>query len=257
MSLELPVRLSTIDEARFGFRTAIASQVPRGALSDLMNFCHSNSVVLLIARCLTTELQTVQTMERKGFLLMDTLVYYAQDLVKHPIPQDTAQVKVRSVQPGEEHAVKAVAAESFREYFGHYHADERLDRAKCDAIYPDWALRSCVSRDVADEVLVAELSGSVVGFATLRLNSAEEGEGVLFGIAPQAQRRGIYRSFMIQGMNWCLSKGARRMVVSTQITNVAVQKVWVRIGFEPSHAWYTLHKWFDDPGEANDDLDTF
>jgi GNAT superfamily N-acetyltransferase len=215
-----------------------------------MSFCDSNRVVLLIARCLVTELQTVQSMEREGFSLMDTLVYYARDLEKHPIPQDTAQVKVRSVQPGEEYAVKAVATESFHGYFGHYHADARLDRAQCDAIYSDWSFRSCVSRDVADEVLVAELDGSVAGFATLRLNSPEEGEGVLFGIAPRAQRRGIYRSFMIQGMKWCLSKGATRMVVSTQITNIAVQKVWVRVGFEPSHAWYTFHKWFDRAGDV-------
>lgn len=181
---------------------------------------------------------------------MDTLVYYKRDLVKNPIPPDTGQAKVRSVQPGEEHAVKAVAAESFRGYFGHYHADERLDRAKCDAIYPDWAFRSCVLRGVADEVLVAELHNSVVGFATLCLNSPEEGEGVLFGVSPRAQKRGIYRSFMISGMEWCLSKGATHMVVSTQITNIAVQKVWVRIGFEPSHACYTFHKWFNGIREA-------
>jgi GNAT superfamily N-acetyltransferase len=85
-----------------------------------------------------------------------------------------------------------------------------------------------------------------VGFATLRLNNPEEGEGVLFGVGPLAQGQGIYRSFMIHGMEWCLQQGMTRMVVSTQITNIAVQKVWTRLGFEPSHAYYTFHKWFDD-----------
>ena len=246
MSSDFPqVYLSTLAEERFGIRTARAPQVTLDVLPSVMDYCRANGVVLLIARCLASELEAVQAMEREGFSLMDTLVYYARDLVRTPIPPDTGKIPVRPVQPGEEDAVKIVATASFRGYFGHYHADDRLERAKCDEIYPDWAFRSCVSRDVAHEVLVAELDESIVGFATLRLNTPEEGEGVLFGIAPAAQRRGIYRSFMIRGMEWCLSKGAIRMAVSTQIVNVAVQKVWTRVGFEPSYAYYTFHKWFE------------
>ena len=69
-----------------------------------------------------------------------------------------------------------MATEAFRGYYGHCHADQRLDRAKCDEVYRDWALRSCLSRDVADQVLVAVLDGSIVGFGDLRLNTPEEGE---------------------------------------------------------------------------------
>lgn len=239
------VHLSAIDEARFGIRTARVSHVTGDSLPSVMRFCRSHDVRLLIARCKASDLGVAQAMERVGFLLMDTLVYYARDLLRSPIPADIGKVPVRPIQPGEEGDVRQVAADSFRGYFGHYHADERLDRAKCDEAYIDWAFRSCVLPDVADQVLVANLEGRVSGFATLRLNSADEGEGVLFGVASWAQRRGIYRSFMVQGMQWCLSKGATRMVTSTQITNIAVQKVWTRLGSEPSHAYYTFHKWFD------------
>lgn len=240
-----PVLLSPIDGKRFGISVARASVVALDTLPPVNDFCRQNRVALLIARCSASELGVAQAMERDGFSLMDTLVYYARDLAKTPIPSDTGKVPIRPVRPKEEDAVQRVAAESFQGYFGHYHADERLGRKECDEVYTSWALRSCTSRDVADEVLVAELDGNVVGFATLRLNSPEEGEGVLFGVAPSAQGHGIYRSFMIGGMNWCLSKGLTRMVVSTQITNTAVQKVWTRVGFEPSHAYYTFHKWFD------------
>ncbi len=181
---------------------------------------------------------------------MDTLAYYRRDLAKSPIPRDTGQAVIRPVNAGEEHAVRAVAAEAFKGYAGHYHADEKLERPLCDAIYPDWAFRSCISRDAAREVLVAELKGSIVGFATLRMNNSEEAEGVLFGVLPRARRRGIYRSLMIQALNWCLMKGAAHMAISTQITNIVVQKVWVRLGLEPSHSQYTLHKWFDRAGQV-------
>jgi GNAT superfamily N-acetyltransferase len=184
-------------------------------------------------------------MEREGFLLMDTLLYYARNLATAPVPEDTGSVPIRPVRPGEEDDVMRVAAESFRGYYGHYHADPRLDCEACDAVYSSWAYRSCVSRDVADEVLVADVDGAVAGFATLRLNTPAEGEGVLFGVAPAAQGRGIYRSFMVEAMRWCVEQGAEDMVVSTQVSNTAVQRVWARLGFTASRSYYTFHKWFD------------
>jgi len=244
-SNQLLVSLSPIDEERFGIRSARASGVTLDTLPPVMDFCRAHGVVLLIARCLTSELRVAQAMEQEGFTLMDTLIYHARDLVKTPIPPDTGKVPIRPVRPGEEDDVKNVAAKVFRGYFGHYHADDRLDRKKCDEVYADWAFRSCVSRDVADEVLVADLDGSIVGFATLRLNSSEEGEGVLAGVVPSARKQGIYLSLLIRRLESCLSKGARRMVISTQITNIAAQKNWARVGFEPRHAYYTFHKWFD------------
>jgi GNAT superfamily N-acetyltransferase len=240
------VYLSQIDKERFGIQVARAPLVTLAILSSVIAFCRANKVSLLIARCLVDQLQTVQAMEREGFSLMDTLVYYVRNLLSTPIPKDAGEIPVRPFLPGEEAKIEAVAADSFRGYFGHYHADSRLDPVKCDEAYVSWALRSCLSREAADEVLVADSSGRIVGFSTLRMNDSEEGEGVLFCVAPSAQGRGIGRSIMIHGMEWCVSKAAKRMIISTQITNVAIQKVWIRLGFEPSHAYYTLHKWFDD-----------
>ena len=176
---------------------------------------------------------------------MDTLVYYSIDLINTRIFSDNGKVTIRKVRLGEEDRVKAVAGEAFRGYYGHYHADERLDDFKCDEVYISWAVNSCVSRDFADEVLVAELNGRVVGFATLRINSSDESEGVLFCVDSSAQRMGIYRSFMIHGMRWSVSKGMRNMVVSTQLINTRVQKVWTRLGFAIRNSYYTFHKWFD------------
>ena len=141
--------------------------------------------------------------------------------------------------------MRLIAAESFRGFFGHYHADPRLDRAKCDETYVSWAVRSCVLREIADEVLVAELERNIVGFISLRLNNPEEGEGILNFVVPRVQGRGIYRHLLVGGMEWCLSKGATCMIISTQIINVAVQKVWTRLGYELTHSYYTFHKWFE------------
>lgn len=240
-----PVALSALDEERFGIRTAKAPAVTAALLPAVLDVCRRERVALLIARCDAADVAAAQALEAAGGFLTDTLVYYARTLADAPEPVEHGAPPVRPVRPGEEGTVEAVAAAAFRGYLGHYHADPRLDRAACDAVYTSWALRSCRLREVADEVLVAERDGRIVGFATLKLNGPEEGEGILFGVAPEAQGLGVYRALMVNGLAWCRAKGARRMVVSTQITNAAVQRVWTRLGFELRHAVYTFHAWFD------------
>jgi GNAT superfamily N-acetyltransferase len=241
----VPVEFSAVDSDRFSVRVARARQVTNSNLTEVIDFCGSSKIDLLIARLDSRDLQTAQKMEHLGFFLADTLVYYAFDLGKRVVPDDSPKAIIRSCQDQDSIRVRAVAAAAFRDYRGHYHADPRLENKDCDEAYTSWAERSCTSREVADEVLVAEHAGSIVGFATLRMNSTDEGEGVLFGVAPEAQGLGIYRSFMINGIRWCKMRGANRMIVSTQVTNVAVQKVWCRVGFEPSHSDYTFHMWFE------------
>jgi GNAT superfamily N-acetyltransferase len=209
-----------------------------------LDFCAAGKIDLLVARCGTSDLEAVHSMESAAFLLMDTLVYYSFDLAKKEIPEDPCEVRVRRLQPGDEVEIPKLAAAAFKGYRGHYHADPRLDSRKCDEAYRSWAERSCTTREAADEVLVADLGGKAAGFATLRLNSPQEVEGLLFAVAPESQGMGVCRLFMIRSLQWCRDKGAKRMVISTQVTNVSMQKVWCRTGFEPSHSYYTFHKWF-------------
>ena len=62
-------------------------------------------------------------------------------------------------------------------------------------------------------------------------------------MAPEAQGRGAGRSLMVEELKSCKAE-ASEMVISTQVTNVAVQRVWCRVGFAPAHSYYTFHKWF-------------
>jgi ribosomal protein S18 acetylase RimI-like enzyme len=237
------IAFSEIDSERFAVRVARA-QVEGKNLSQIIDFCVAEQIKLLIARCATKELRTVQEMESRGFLLMDTLVYYSFDLAKRTIPNDAPRTRIRKFVRGDTAQVETVAAAAFKGYRGHYHADPRLDRRKCDEGYVSWAVRSCTSKQIATEVLVAEIDKKIVGFLTLRLNSPKEMEGLLFGVAPEGQGIGVGRSLMLNGLELCKKKQARRMLISTQVTNVAVQRVWCRVGFEPAYSYYTFHRWF-------------
>jgi ribosomal protein S18 acetylase RimI-like enzyme len=234
------ITLSAVDEERFGIRTARASAFKQDDLPSVLDFCHANHVDFLIARCPGCDLASAQAMEQHGFLLMDSLIYYARPL-KTPVP--ALEISVRRVVPEEAEKVSALAAEAFRDYGGHYHADSRLDRGKCDEVYPSWAYRSCVSRQVADEVLVTEQEGEIVGFVTLKSRNLQEGEIPLYGVLPTLQQKGLGRGLIIAALNWFHSRGFERVSISTQVTNLASQKVWIRLGFEPAEVFYTFHKW--------------
>jgi hypothetical protein len=130
-----PVALSPIDEKRFGIRIARASAITVESLPGVLEFCRQQSVGMLIARCAVADLAAAQAMEREGFLLMDTLVYYARDLRHPPLPRPSAEPIVRPCRPKDEPRVRQIAAEAFRAYLGHYHADPRLDRRLCDEAY--------------------------------------------------------------------------------------------------------------------------
>jgi GNAT superfamily N-acetyltransferase len=238
------MELSALDEARFGVRTAIARSVAAAEVDELLDRCRSEEVELLVARCRASDLPAAQALERAGALLMDTLVYFAVSLDR-PIPDDGAGTTIRLVRrDSDAPAVGSVAAEAFKGYVGHYHADPRLAPDACDATYVSWAERSVLDPTVADEVVVGELDGRIVGFATVRQSSPEEAEILLNAVAPAAQGRGVYRSLLVRAMRWAADIGAERLVVSTQLVNIAPQKAWVRLGFEPAHAVYTFHRWF-------------
>lgn len=239
------IELSTLDEERFGVRTAKSKDFTWPDIPEILTQCGQSHIQLLVARCPTSDLKTAQELERRGFLLMDTLVYYEHNLHLTNVIVHDEKIIIRGILPGEAEDVRTLATESFKGYRGHYHADSRLDVHQCDAVYTDWAYNSCISKNFANEVLVAVLDDEIVGFATLRINDPKESEVVLNGVLPKTQRMGIYRMLIENSLIWSSRRGMKRIIISTQITNIAVQKVWVRVGFQPTSSFYTFHKWFD------------
>ena len=68
-------------------------------------------------------------------------------------------------------------------------------------------------------------------------------EIVLNAVRPESQGHGLYPALVIAALHRSVELEAVRCIVSTQVGNVAAQKVWVRTGFEPSHAVHTFHLW--------------
>ena len=88
------VVLSPLDEARSGYRTAQAKGVIAENLPLVLDYFRNSRIQLLIARCHVSDIQAAQAMEKEGFFLTDTLVYYRRDLLRPiPLPMSAAEIR--------------------------------------------------------------------------------------------------------------------------------------------------------------------
>ncbi len=239
------LRLSEFEESRFGVRTARVECVRADDVPLVLEFAAEHGVAMLIARCDAADPGAAQALEDAGARLMDTLIYYERDLERRPPDASLADERMRPLKrddPADLEAMAAIARSSFADYYGHYHADSRLDRRSADEAYVDWAVRSGRG-ELADQVIVAEVDGEPAGFGTFRVDPDGAGDFVLAAVSPDARQHGLYRAIAAAGMLWTQQRGATRYYSSTQIGNIAVQKVWCRLGMEPARAITTFHLW--------------
>ncbi|WP_140633005.1 GNAT family N-acetyltransferase [Methylibium rhizosphaerae] len=243
MSLEL----SPLEHARFGFVTARGELAPEASIDAVLQRAHELGAEVVMLRVPTSNLRGAQQALAEGAILADTLVYY-EAAVGDPAPVTLAAgLHHRMLGPQDAQEVETLARAAFRDYVGHYHADDRLSREAADETYASWASRSCEGPPVADAVIgVEDNDGSIVGFITLR-RAGELASIELNAVSPDHQRRGIYAGLVGLSMNWASQQGCRKVSVSTQLNNVSVQKVWCRFGFEPARSYYTLHLWIPAP----------
>ncbi|MCX5794447.1 MAG: GNAT family N-acetyltransferase [Elusimicrobia bacterium] len=241
-----PAVLSPLDQKRFGVRTAKAADFNSAQWPRLSSFCRDKGVEFCIARCSADDLDAARTLEAQGFRLADTLVYYQRLLPGGLDGVPEPSIEVRPLRRGEERPVRELARRAFRGYPGHYRCDGRLPRRACDEVYADWAYREARAHHRGERcVRVAERNGHVAGFLSIRFNSPQEAEGVLFAVCPRLGRQGVGQTLMRDGVAFCAGRRARRMIISTQVTNLRSQRCWIRCGFEPLRFVHTFHKWFD------------
>lgn len=239
----MPIEPNNLEAARFGVVAARVTDA-QASMAEIDAAARAKGVQMLTTRVDVGDLSRVHGLEEAGYRLMDTLVYYSRDLdgVPDPAPSPEGEV-LRPATSADAPAVGQVAQAAFAGYFGHYHADPRLDDAAADAAYVEWAETSVKIASPRRPAIVAVQTNRIVGFSTLCINSDAEIEIVLNAVHPDVQRRGLYRRLIEHGLAAGRAAGCIRAILSTQINNYAVQRVWSRIGFVHDHSLYTFHKW--------------
>lgn len=239
--------LSPLDSQRFGFPVAKGTfNEPEGG-EKIADAARRIGARLAVVRLPAQFLDSVQSLEAYGAILCDTLVYYRMKLDTPPASQIEDGFFCSAATTNDADGLESLARTTFSGYFGHYHADPRIDAAVRDEIYPIWARRTCLDTDAASHVLVIRTgNGDLIAFLAIKNHSHGQFEIVLNGVSPKHRRKGLYSFLIDECRRWSFRQSGSELSVSTQITNVAVQRIWCRAGFEPSGYFYTFHLWLDD-----------
>lgn len=93
-----------------------------------------------------------------------------------------------------------------------------------------------------DICFVAEAAGTLIGYAALEHSFYERGFIAMLMVAPEYRRQGVASGLMQVVETHCTSN---RIFTSTNQSNMPMQQLLTRLGYEPSGTMYHLDE--DDP----------
>jgi len=200
----------------------------------------------LAAKVDGAELTALQTLEARGFRLVDCLVTYFYDCHRDPPPPMKQLGAIRDYQPSDREAILSIAERMLAEYGGRFSFDPWLPRDAVRRLYVEWA-RSACDGSMANRLLVGERHGRLVGFLGYRMQPRP-----LQGLEIRIAGQGI-SAVLPEGTGLYPALLARAIVVDrvvtydfaefdTPIQHVLTQRIFQRMGFHFARSKYTLHR---------------
>lgn len=237
-----PFSKSALDSQRFGIAIFRGRVEQESDLREVTRLGEQGEADMVIVRVDAARTPWAQALGAGGALLCDTLVYWSCAAERFAVPdQATEGIAIRLADASDAVALEALIRSSFTDFGGHYHSDLRLPSAAATEGYVEWGL-NLLERGAT---FVAEQNGKLIGFLSATLTLEDRvGEIVLNGVAPEGRQQGVYRSLVAAAGLELLRRGARTVASSTQVGNIAPQRVWARCGLLPVRAEHTFHHWY-------------
>jgi GNAT superfamily N-acetyltransferase len=139
-------------------------------------------------------------------------------------------------------ATLSIVADSFEGYLNHYVYNEQIPAAVARDGYVDWARRTIADTESAAVLLREE--GEAIAAATLRFHVAGPTvvcEVELAAVASSRQSAGVYQDLWGVIRQAAHDAGAERLIISTQASNMKVQRAWARLRLLPLASFDTVH----------------
>lgn len=236
------VRPSDAESARFG-RSVVRVDVGRSEASDVARALAEAQADVLIVRfdARRRDIARIVAATDRVVLPAGTLTYWEREAGPLKSFQRDPSLQVLSIDVlGEESrsVVESIIRDSFAAYPNHYAVNPFFAPELAEAGYVEWALSRI--GDETGHVLVLTDSDEPIGVATLT-DLGDEVEIELAGLVARAQGRGAYGALLEACAELAWDLGRSRLVISTQVDNVRVQRAWVRCGFKPFTAVETVH----------------
>jgi RimJ/RimL family protein N-acetyltransferase len=163
-----------------------------------------------------------------------TLIYWGIDL-------DHQRSQQPSVPPADEPKVRltkgittldSLIAETFRDYPSHYAFNPYLPKNTTELAYRGWV--KVLSLDPAAQCQIIYSAGDApAGIGISKQVTSEVVEVLIAGIAETHQNQGLYQILLTELIRSARNETSQRLVISTQASNIVVQRVWARVGLRP------------------------
>lgn len=171
----------------------------------------------------------------------DSLLYYKNDLQKSNDSDFRNNFSFECVGEANKDCLNKIIPVIFSNYQNHYFSNPLLDRSKIISGYIEWAM-SYSNVENGKIAWIVKDREKDVAFATCYYDENKKMcDGILYGVMPEYAGRGVYSDLITFTKSFFKRKGYEQMYVSTQLQNVAVQKVWCREGFRLDHSYETYH----------------
>ena len=234
------VRMSETESARYGWRVGRLEIHPASETTpeQVVELGRASGAEIVVARFDARHLDWFARLQQRdvGVIAAGTIVYWGCDT-----DPDEGTSAPRSCTLNELRTVIGIVESTFDGYVSHYSANPLLGGSSTPSGYAEWLSTFVDARD-RDVIVVGE-GEAITGFAAVELVGSAA-EVALAGIAPYAQRQGWYGRLMRSCKAWATGQDVARLVISTQVSNIAVQTAWAGLGLVPIGAFETVHVCF-------------
>jgi GNAT superfamily N-acetyltransferase len=236
---------SRLESQRFGLSVgrlalgATASLPEAGAIKQRILSSDFDLVILRYPAQWSTTFADLRDPQLE-LIFADTLIYYQRSLESPPQPKAglAKNLTIRRAGLEDSGASDRLVSTIFRTYTNHYSANARLSQQNIASAYAEWA-RAYLTGDHGCYLMAEKGPRDPVGLVTLDLGLTAE--VALIGVLPSEQRQGIAAALMEAAEDYAARQGSTLLVISTQVQNLAVQRLWIRCGYLPTLALNTVH----------------
>jgi len=240
--------ISRLDTERFGFPIAQITDFETYPPAPTIEQLRLAGCKLVIARLPLAHVAMINRLENLGFRIKDTQLTYRYDMVRNkPVFDEvfSPQVSIVNYEPRHKENIIALTAESFAGY-GHYFADERLDKTRCLEVYTDWAKRCCEDPKLVDVIFVAEVDGKMASYGSYKKENGPDGPylaGVVGAVSQHYRNLGVFRMIVAKGILWGAAQNLPWYEHNVLAVNYPVNSLLISLGCRIHYSFATLHLW--------------
>jgi len=224
-------------------------------LDEVLRHAVSRGAHLVTCKLQPLQFAAIHTLERHGFLLMDTLLDFFFDFSRTPFdkitpPQRLDGLRVRLANPEDLPELLALTETAFAKHFGRYNSDPRMPAGTGTTVYREW-VRSSFNGG-ADWILIAEVNSQIAGYSVWKKSSALEARHsfdiarcTLAGIHPKVFGRGLYTTLTFEGMR-IAHEFANHLDGPAHVSHYPVHRAMLKLGWKLAGVRHSFHKWLND-----------